>query len=262
MFTVLYPIVRIDQPYSEVFRNFLYHDDNTLDRSMRLLVWQRVSDRRMILRNLSIENNAEMFTENLYERVDIFEKCHTKELCDEQTAASPSASPATTDRVWKVFTDHELVEQYLTDAHYQLVASPEQADILFVMKQLKDFREETIGEKLLNQFPFENIVTNKELLAIVARRWKSTDVHDVAFSTTAETDPYVASQGSPPWLATTFNLTYELPRFAVYFQVRCSHPASHGLSNLCRLDSIAKITISTTPGSSNRSIQRVPWTSP
>lgn len=173
MFTVLYPLVRIDQPYSEVFRNFLYHEDNSLDRSMRLLVWQRLSDRRLILRNLTIENNPEMFSENLCERVDIFNKCHTKELCDEPLVPSPLASPVDKDRVWKVFTDHELIEQYLTDAHYQLVASPEQADILFVMKQLKDFREETIGDKLLNQFPLENIVTNKELLAIVARRWKS-----------------------------------------------------------------------------------------
>ncbi|CAF4557400.1 unnamed protein product, partial [Rotaria magnacalcarata] len=43
------------------------------------------------------------------------------------------------DRVWKVYTDHELVTQYLNDKHYQLIDDPDQADILFVMKQLNEF---------------------------------------------------------------------------------------------------------------------------
>jgi hypothetical protein len=41
------------------------------------------------------------------------------------------------------------------------------------------------------------------------------------FSSSSSTgnDPYVNAQGSPPWLATTYNLTYELSQFAIYFQV-------------------------------------------
>ena len=39
-------------------------------------------------------------------------------------------------------------------------------------------------------------------------------------SSKEETDPFIDSQGSPPWLATTFNLSYELTQFAVYFQVK------------------------------------------
>ncbi|CAF5027778.1 unnamed protein product, partial [Rotaria socialis] len=54
----------------------------------------------------------------------------------------------------------------------------------------------------------------KELLALTARRWKSLNG-----SSTSDNDPYIDSHGSPPWLATTFNLTYELSQFAVYFQV-------------------------------------------
>ncbi|CAF5084720.1 unnamed protein product, partial [Rotaria magnacalcarata] len=38
-------------------------------------------------------------------------------------------------------------------------------------------------------------------------------------SSAVEADPYVESLGSPPWLAPTFNLTYELSQFAIYFQV-------------------------------------------
>lgn len=41
-----------------------------------------------------------------------------------------------------------------------------------------------------------------------------------ASSSASDNDPYVDSQGSPPWLSTTFNLTYELTQFAVYFQYR------------------------------------------
>ena len=39
-------------------------------------------------------------------------------------------------------------------------------------------------------------------------------------SSVSEHDPYINSHGSPPWLPVTFNLTYELPQFAIYFQVK------------------------------------------
>ena len=38
-------------------------------------------------------------------------------------------------------------------------------------------------------------------------------------SSTVDNDPYIDSHGSAPWLATTFNLTYEFSQFAVYYQV-------------------------------------------
>ncbi|CAF4399618.1 unnamed protein product, partial [Rotaria magnacalcarata] len=61
-----------------------------------------------------------------------------------------------------------------TDPHYQLVDDIDQADIIFIEKQLiQDFRHETLNNKLVNQFPFENVLTKKELLALTARRWKS-----------------------------------------------------------------------------------------
>lgn len=51
---------------------------------------------------------------------------------------------------------------------------------------------------LINQFPSENVVTVKDLLAIVCRRvadWQE-------------------------WLPITYNLTYELPKFIAYFNQR------------------------------------------
>jgi tubulin--tyrosine ligase-like protein 12 len=51
---------------------------------------------------------------------------------------------------------------------------------------------------MINQFPFENIVTVKDLLAIVSKRVKD----------------------SEKWLPTTYNLIYELPKFVSYYQQR------------------------------------------
>lgn len=51
---------------------------------------------------------------------------------------------------------------------------------------------------LINQFPFENVVTVKDLLAIVCRR-----VSD-----------------SSNWLPITYNLSYELTKFIQYYKQR------------------------------------------
>ena len=171
MFTVLYPIVRIDQPYSEIFRNFVYDNKATLDRHIRLLPWQRVSERKKTLRNLTIEQHPELFNDQLQNKLEIFEKSHHKDLYDKEPVIGVRQE-VDAERVWKVYTDHDLVRQHLNDEHYQLVDEPDQADILFVMKQWEDFRHETLKGKLINQFVLENIVTNKELLALTARRWK------------------------------------------------------------------------------------------
>lgn len=172
MFSVFYPIVRIDQPYSEIFRNFMYDNKDILDHSVRLLPWKHLSERKRFLRTLAIENNRELFDKNLQNNREIYEKCHQYDLHDEEVTTNQSIQNDN-DRIWKVYTDHDLVKQYLNDKHYQLIDDPDQADILFIMKEIRDFRHETIRNKLISQFPFENIVTNKELLAITSRRWKS-----------------------------------------------------------------------------------------
>ena len=57
---------------------------------------------------------------------------------------------------------------------------------------------ETSPNTLINQFPFENVVTVKDLLAVVCRR-----IDD-----------------SSKWLPITFNLNYELTKFIAYFKQR------------------------------------------
>ena len=172
MFSIFYPIVRIDEPYSEIFRNFVYDNTDTLERNIRLLPWRSLNHRKDFLRTLTIKTNPDLFKKKLENSREIYEKCHKNDLYDKTPvqSESPTIDP---NRIWKVYTDHDLVKEHLNDSHYQLVDSPDQADILFVIVQMQDFRSDTLGKKLINQFPLENIVTNKELLALVARRWKS-----------------------------------------------------------------------------------------
>ncbi|CAM4757603.1 unnamed protein product [Rotaria magnacalcarata] len=214
MFTLFYPIVRIEQSYTEIFRNYVHDNSNTLDRNIKLLPWQRVHSRKSILRSLTIENCPEIFTTKLQNKTELFEEGHKNDLYD-KISNKIQLSKFDNEHIWKVYTDNELVKQYLTDPHYQLVDDIDQADIIFIEKQLiQDFRHETLNNKLVNQFPFENVLTKKELLVLTARRWKSL----YGPSSAVEADPYVESLGSPPWLAPTFNLTYELSQFAIYFQ--------------------------------------------
>lgn len=208
MFSLFYPIVRIDQPFTEIFRNYSNETKNELERQIRLLPWQRIADRKTILRNLNIEIVPELFQKKLHEQIEVYEKCHKNDLFDNENLFQEKSIDK--EKIWKVFTDHELVEQFLKDPHFQLVDRPENAEILFVMKQWNDFRHQTLGDVLINQFPYENIVTNKELLALISRRSKMLN----------HSDRYVEAQETPVWLTTTFNLNYELPQFAVYFQVK------------------------------------------
>lgn len=60
---------------------------------------------------------------------------------------------------------------------------------------------------LINQFPFENVINIKDLLAVICRR-------------TSPAIDQETLESHPAWLPTTFNLTYELSKFISYFQNR------------------------------------------
>ncbi|CAF4822353.1 unnamed protein product [Rotaria sp. Silwood1] len=112
------------------------------------------------------------------------------------------------NRIINVFTDIELVQNHLIDKRFQLVEDSSQADIIFTRKHFKDFKnlcENT--QQLINQYPFENVINIKDLLAVICRR-------------TSLSIDYETLQSYPLWLPTTFNLTYELPKFISYFQHR------------------------------------------
>ena len=70
---------------------------------------------------------------------------------------------------------------------------------------------ETPG-KIVNQFPSENVLTNKDLLAEVAMR-------SVKLDDRKATDDEICHRG-PMWLPTTFNLSTELPNLIKHFKER------------------------------------------
>ena len=80
------------------------------------------------------------------------------------------------------------------------------------------FREFSVvaPSKRINQFPFENVLTIKDLLCVVCRR--------MGPSLEARPENGLDSESRletyPMWLPTTFNLKTELPKFVSYFQQR------------------------------------------
>jgi len=107
---------------------------------------------------------------------------------------------ATRDDKIKVFTNIEAIKENLTDKKFIITDNVEIADIRFLMTHFKDYKNlnENYPNCLVNQFPFENVVTVKDMLAIVGRR----------------------IQDSKKWLPITYNLEYELPKFISYYKKR------------------------------------------
>lgn len=110
----------------------------------------------------------------------------------------------------KVFSDYEFVNKYLTDPAFEIVGESEKAQILWFTKHFKGFNtlSKDFPNTFVNQFPFENVITIKDLLAIVGRRGIKSH-HD---NETLKT--------FPNWLPTTYNLKTELREFVSYFQHR------------------------------------------
>ncbi|KAH8372700.1 hypothetical protein KR009_003134 [Drosophila setifemur] len=117
----------------------------------------------------------------------------------------------------KVYAEYEVVREYLTSPEFILVNSEEEADILWLTHHFKTFAEfaEQSPERFINQFPFEYVITIKDLLSIVGRRAVKEHHNRLTLDT------------YPEWLPTTYNLSTELREFASYYQAR----AAKGLDN-------------------------------
>lgn len=117
------------------------------------------------------------------------------------------------NRPLKVFSDYEFVNQYLTDPAFEVLgpeSSSDEADILWFTKHFKGFYElqQNFPNTFVNQFPFENVITIKDLLALVSRRTSEGKQH---------TD---SLDKLPVWLPVTYNLRTELKEFVSYYQKR------------------------------------------
>lgn len=118
-----------------------------------------------------------------------------------------------TSRPLKVFTTYIFIRQYLTDPAFELVDDENDADILWLTTHFKTFNEFSTAtpNRIINQFPFENVMTIKDLLAAVCRRVQSERRTD---------ESQESLRTFPNWLPTTFNLKTELLEFVSYYQRR------------------------------------------
>lgn len=96
--------------------------------------------------------------------------------------------------------------QYLTDKRFDLVDTMEEADIIFIQRHFKDY--DKYPDTCVNQFPFERVITVKDLLAVVCRR-----------AGDGKEDPDTLER-NPKWLPVTYNLETEISKFVSYFQQR------------------------------------------
>ncbi|XP_017768561.1 PREDICTED: tubulin--tyrosine ligase-like protein 12 [Nicrophorus vespilloides] len=109
----------------------------------------------------------------------------------------------------RVYTEYEYVAKYLTDERFEIVGSVDEADILWMTTHFKHFEELSLTApwKFVNQFPFEYVLTIKDLLPVTCRRMVGDHiVEDLS--------------GSPSWLPVTYNLKVEIDRFVSYYKKR------------------------------------------
>lgn len=131
--------------------------------------------------------------------------------------ATTSAPTVDSSRALRVFSTYSMVNEHLTDGKFEIVEREEDADILWLTTHFKTYKEfsELAPQKFINQFPFENVLTIKDLLAIVSRR----GVTETASAEGKYCDD-TTLKTYPKWLPTTFNLKTELVAFASYYQAR------------------------------------------
>ncbi|XP_061193529.1 tubulin--tyrosine ligase-like protein 12 [Saccostrea echinata] len=110
------------------------------------------------------------------------------------------------DRNPKVYLKYMNFHQFLTDKRFDIVETKEEADIIFIQKHFKEY--DKYPDKCVNQFPFERVITVKDLLAVVCRR-----------AGDGKEDPDTLER-NPKWLPVTYNLETEITQFVSYFQHR------------------------------------------
>lgn len=130
---------------------------------------------------------------------------------EQQLKCSDSIHMPSKEAPLKVYSQYKYVNEHLTDERFQLVAEREAATVLWLMEPFYGYRT-LPPDALVNQFPFESVLTVKDLFAIVCRRAAAVD---------AECDQLMTEDAfSPAWLMPTFDLQSELPKFVSYYQHR------------------------------------------
>ncbi|XP_023224892.1 tubulin--tyrosine ligase-like protein 12 [Centruroides sculpturatus] len=157
--------------------------------------------------------------------VDYFTSGRVQESLPDLEVAFP---PIPNDKKLKVFSSYKVITYNLNHPRFEITSNEEEADILWYDYHFKEYRQlsQMHPHKFVNQFPFEHILTVKDLFASVCQRAADNVIN-------AET-----LESSPQWLATTYNLKTELPKFVSYYQQR----AKRGLDNywICKPWNLAR----------------------
>eukprot|EP00112_Aurelia_sp_Birch-Aquarium-sp1_P014059 Seg3007.3 transcript_id=Seg3007.3/GoldUCD/mRNA.D3Y31 product="Tubulin-tyrosine ligase-like protein 12" protein_id=Seg3007.3/GoldUCD/D3Y31 len=197
-FTLIYPIKDIEFE-EEATRNYIPEMKDDLQRDAQLYPW--FPDRL----------NLEEVTDDWLSKIDAIQH---EDRCNETLSSQGKGElDISGDRTLRVFTEREEVKEFLTHPRFVLHDDESTADILWFNKHFKDFESlaDTPG-KVVNQFPSENILTCKDLIAEVSMRSCKLDGHEINNSEWEDRGPC--------WLPTTFNLYNELPQFIKHFKQR------------------------------------------
>lgn len=190
-YSLLYPLKNVKEG-EMITRNYIENiSDNDLHRKAMLLPWQKFDDYSEDF--AQVEPGAEYFLSG-----------HIEE-------SLPSPVPVLTrensNEKIKVYSEYSRINEHLTHPRFEIVDNETAADVLWFTGHFKMYKEfsEHSPHKYINQFPFENVLTIKDLLCIVARR-KATELNII--------------KDNPRWLPKTFNLNSELVKFVSYYHQR------------------------------------------
>ncbi|XP_014671096.1 PREDICTED: tubulin--tyrosine ligase-like protein 12 isoform X2 [Priapulus caudatus] len=216
-FTVIWPMKDLNHG-DEVTRSYVENESDDQIRAVRMLPWEP-SDFTYI-DSKQLEPPESFFAASREN-----ETLPCEDRLDKFSAVPPS------DSKYKVFSNYSYVNDFLNHPRFEIVHNKDEADILWVREHFKDYKtfSEESPTKFINQFPYESVLTIKDLLAIVCRR--------VARACEAGTDTDML-ETRPAWLPTTYNLVTELPQFISYFQQR----EAKGLDNhwICKPWNLAR----------------------
>lgn len=118
---------------------------------------------------------------------------------ESETLPDLSMFPVAGKKRYTVYTQYDLIKTYLTNNSFEIVETEMEADILWLTQHFKNYASfSTTPHKFVNQFPFEFVLTVKDLLCLTCRKFSK----------------------KPDWFPITYNLQTEITNFVSYFQHR------------------------------------------
>lgn len=190
-----------------VFRDYAEFENDPIKKSAALLCWQP-------------KDFTSYSTEAPIQGSEYYLSGHIKE-----TLPKTVDTKRTEKTKYKVFSQYQLIYDYLKDERFELVDSEDEADILWYIDHFRDFEKlSDTPDKLVNQFPYEYVITVKDLLCMTCRRHKNDDDDD--------------DNNDDHWFPITYNLKIEVQHFLSYFQQR----EKKGLDNywICKPYNLAR----------------------